>query len=66
MKRLQLYRVTFSHGQPLHLMAYNPGHAITTAQELCPRAGKFMSCLLVPEWDDHSGDSVLHCTRSDL
>ena len=66
MRQLQLYRVTFSHGQPLHLMANSVGHAISTAQELCPKAGKFMSCHLVPEWDDRNGDSVLHCTRSDL
>ncbi len=64
MKPLQLYRVAFSHATPLHLMARNPAHAISTAKELCPNA-LFLSCCLVPEWDDHEGDPVLHCTRSE-
>jgi hypothetical protein len=64
MKRLQLYQVAFSHAPPMHLMAYSVGHAIRTAQELCPSHGKFMSCHYVPEWNDHNSDSVLHCTRS--
>ena len=51
MKPLQLYRVAFSHAAPLHLMARNPAHAISTAKELCPNA-LFLSCCLVPEWDN--------------
>jgi hypothetical protein len=64
MKHLQLYRVSFSHSTPLHLMARGLAHAIASAKELMPNA-QFLSCALVPEWDDHEGDSVLHCTRSD-
>jgi hypothetical protein len=51
MKPLQLYRVAFSHATPLHLMARNPAHAISTAKELCPDA-QFLSATLMPEWDN--------------
>jgi hypothetical protein len=64
MRPLQLYRVAFAHTPPVHLMARDLPHAITSAKELMPNA-QFLSCALVPEWDDHEGDSVLHCTRSD-
>jgi hypothetical protein len=51
MKPLQLYRVAFSHVAPLHLMARDLAHAITSAKELCPDA-QFLSATLMPEWDN--------------
>ena len=51
MKPLQLYRVAFSHAAPLHLMARDLAHAITSAKELCPDT-QFLSATLVPEWDN--------------
>ena len=51
MKPLQLYRVAFSHAAPLHLMARDLAHAITSAKELCPDA-QFLGATLVPEWDN--------------
>ena len=51
MKPLQLYSVAFSHAAPLHLMARDLAHAITSAKELCPDA-QFLSATLVPEWDN--------------
>jgi hypothetical protein len=50
-KPLQLYRVAFSHATPLHLMARDLAHAITSAKELCPDT-QFLSATLVPEWDN--------------
>jgi hypothetical protein len=51
MKPLQLYRVAFSHATPLHLMARDLAHAITSGKELCPDA-QFLSATLMPEWDN--------------
>jgi len=51
LKPLQLYRVAFSHAAPLHLMARDLAHAITSAKELCPDT-QFLSATLVPEWDE--------------
>jgi hypothetical protein len=51
LKPLQLYRVAFSHATPLHLMARDLAHAITSAKELCPDA-QFLSATLMPEWDN--------------
>lgn len=51
MKPLQLYRVAFSHATPLHLMARDLAHAITSAKELCPDT-QFLSATLVPEWHE--------------
>jgi hypothetical protein len=50
-KPLQLYRVAFSHAAPLHLMARDLAHAITSGKELCPDA-QFLSATLMPEWDN--------------
>jgi hypothetical protein len=58
MKHLQLYRVSFSHSTPLHLMARDLAHAISTAKELCPNA-HFLSAVLMPEWDEASESSTL-------
>jgi len=51
LKPLQLYRVAFSHAAPLHLMARDLAHAITSGKELCPDA-QFLSATLMPEWDN--------------
>jgi hypothetical protein len=51
LKPLQLYRVAFGHATPLHLMARDLAHAITSAKELCPDT-QFLSATLVPEWDN--------------